>query len=87
MGHISGLEAGPLTKIGQNDRNAAGVHHVKFGGPRWPYKIGMAPNVPDLTGAVASKPLKITGWAWRQIVACHQLIKPYIYQLFDKPIG
>ena len=31
--------------------------------------------------------IKITGWAWRQIVACHQLIKPYIYQLFDKHIG
>ena len=84
---MSAQENALQAKTGQNDRNAAGVHHVKFGGPRWPYKIGTAPNVPDLTGAVASKPLEITGCAWRQIVACHQLIKPYIYQLFDKHIG
>ena len=47
FGHISALESGQLAKMGQNDRNAAPVHHVKFGGPRWPYKIGTAPNVPD----------------------------------------
>ena len=87
MGHISGLEAGPLTKIGQNDRNVEPVHHVKFGEDSWPYKIGTAPNVPDLPGAVASKPLEMTGTAWHQIVARHKLMKLYICQLFDKHIG
>ena len=47
FGHISCLEAGPLTKTGQNDHNVEPVHHVKFGGDSWPYKIVTAPNVPD----------------------------------------
>ena len=47
LGHISCLEAGPWTKIGQNDRNVEPVHQKKFGGDSWPYKIETAPNVPD----------------------------------------
>ena len=39
------------------DRDVEPVQHVKFGGPTWLYKIVTAPNVPDWTGAVASKPL------------------------------
>ena len=73
--------------MGQNDRDASAVHQKKFGEDSWPYKIGTAPNVPDLPGAVASKPLEMTGTAWHQIVARHKLMKPYICQLFDKHIG
>ena len=57
FGHISCLEAGPLTKTGQNDRNVEPVHHVKFGGHTWPYKIVTASNVQNLPEAVASIPL------------------------------
>ena len=73
--------------MGQNDRKVSGFHQKKFGGDSWPNKIGRAVNVQNLPEAVASIPLEITGCAWRQIVARHKLMKPYICQLFDKHIG